>query len=420
MHIHHLPSRSVLSLCTTVVIALCAVGACRGGGAPGLPKEYTFSASLKITDYLPGAASASAPFSAQKGIAVHGTHVAAVWADDRTGNYDIYCAWSSDGGKSWGLNTRITDDDTAAWKFQPSIAVDPTGGLVVVWVDYRQDKRKIFFSRSTDYGATWSANVPVDDDAQGTAFKYDPVVAVDNAGVIYAAWSDNRNGNYDIFVSRSVDSGATWSTNVQVSSDPGSSDQEVPAMHIQGNRIYLVWRDSRNGPYQDLYFSSSADGISWSPEKRVSDTRGGVVIGRCSLSGSGSSLSLAWNDDRSGKREIYYIGSPDGGITWDNQAARVNADADGYKQDPFVLVDSAGTIFVTWWDERDDGGDIYLALSRDNGKTWVQEKKVNDDQVGSTQWYGTAAFDGSGNIYMIWEDYRNGSGKADIYFARGS
>jgi len=56
----------------------------------------------------------------------------------------------------------------------------------------------------------------------------------------------------------------------------------------------------------------------------------------------------------------------------------------------------------------------------DNGKTWVQEKKVNDDQVGSIQWYGTAAFDGSGNIYMIWEDYRNGSGKADIYFARGS
>ncbi|GAB4365264.1 MAG: hypothetical protein Kow00128_07630 [Deltaproteobacteria bacterium] len=393
---------------------------CGGSASSSPPRAYSFSQNIRVSDFSPGSASASTPFSGQRGIAVHGTRVTAIWTDTRSGGVsDIYSASSTDGGTTWGTNRKVSDDNTAE-KFQPTMTSDAGGNLYAAWVDLRGGQRKIMFSRSTDGGSTWSANARVDDDTSGS-FKFEPAIGIDNAGTCYVAWSDNRNGNYDIYISQSTDGGTTWSADVRVSDDPGSEEQGRVSMHIEGASVFLAWVDSRNGsPYRDVYFSCSTDGTTWTPNRKISDTTGGTVIGRCSLAGAGSRIALAWNDDRSGKREVYLITSADGGATWDNQAVRIHSDTPGEKQDPYLLVRPDGTAFVTWWDTRDDGGDIYFAYSLDGGKTWRNETRVNSDPTGVPQYYGTIALDDGGNIYIVWEDYRYDGSNGEVYFSRGT
>ncbi len=43
-------------------------------------------------------------------IAINGSVVHVVWSDERDGNYEIYYKRSTDGGVSWGADTRLTNN----------------------------------------------------------------------------------------------------------------------------------------------------------------------------------------------------------------------------------------------------------------------------------------------------------------------
>lgn len=79
---------------------------------------------------------------------------------------DVYFAFSDDGGMHWSSPVRVADDLAGADQFYQWLSVDAADGSVnLSWYDTRNDpaKRKtdIFFARSTDGGATFSANVRV-------------------------------------------------------------------------------------------------------------------------------------------------------------------------------------------------------------------------------------------------------------------
>ncbi|MBI4811526.1 MAG: hypothetical protein HY800_08855, partial [Ignavibacteriales bacterium] len=67
-------------------------------------------------------------------ISANGNVVHVVWRDDRDGNDEIYYKRSTDGGVSWGADTRLMND--SAFSALPSISV--SGSAVhVVWRDDR-------------------------------------------------------------------------------------------------------------------------------------------------------------------------------------------------------------------------------------------------------------------------------------------
>jgi hypothetical protein len=89
------------------------------------------------------------------------------------------------------------------------------------------------------------------------------------------AWQDQRNGNDDIYFSRSDDSGATWlQPNTFVTDDPETRVQlqRSPSIGLGcvgdcgdwGNRtqpvIYVAWEDWRDPAHPEIYVSSSRDG----------------------------------------------------------------------------------------------------------------------------------------------------------------
>jgi len=79
---------------------------------------------------------------------------------------DIFFAFSDDGGLHWSSPVRVADDVVGADQFYQWLSVDPTDGSVnISWYDTRNDsaKRKtdIYFTRSTNGGLSFSANVRV-------------------------------------------------------------------------------------------------------------------------------------------------------------------------------------------------------------------------------------------------------------------
>ncbi|MCK5057959.1 MAG: IPT/TIG domain-containing protein [Candidatus Aminicenantes bacterium] len=132
------------------------------------------------------------------------------------------------GGDSNALNFTINDNHTfyepgnisnnTDYSLYPAIAVDSSGNINVVWFDSTSSNNEIFFSRSTDNGATWSAAVNISFSSGVSSF---PAIAVDSSGNINVTWCNHTLGNDEIFFSRSTDNGSSRSAAVNISNNTG-------------------------------------------------------------------------------------------------------------------------------------------------------------------------------------------------------
>jgi hypothetical protein len=156
-------------------------------------------------------------------------------------------------------------------RLDPSVAADDWGNVYVAYVD-NGNGPNIYFTKSTDGGATFSPAIQVND-AASTGMANSPSIAVDRAGLsIGIIWTDGRNGpgESDIYYSVSTTGGATWSSNVRVNDDVGHASQSSPAL-AAGDRglMFAAWVDNRNGVDSDIYSAFSADGLSFGPNTMV-------------------------------------------------------------------------------------------------------------------------------------------------------
>ena len=121
------------------------------------------------------------------------------------------------------------------------------------------------FAKSTDGGATWTPPVRVNDILTGQHF-YSSIAA--SGGVISVIWYDSRNGQQpngaitglDVFYAESTNSGASFSTNVRVTStsfNPNTVEradfgntQIFMGDYIQvaasPGAVHAIWADNRD------------------------------------------------------------------------------------------------------------------------------------------------------------------------------
>ena len=136
------------------------------------------------------------------------------------------------------------------------------------------DIADINFVRSTDFGASWSAPLRVNDDAT-TTDQWMPAISVDNStGKIFISWFDSREDPSNnlltkIYAAVSSDGGLTFSGNTAVSNalfnpnnmvvgQPGGENYigDYHGISAIGNTAYVVWMDGRSnnlGSYTGYY-----------------------------------------------------------------------------------------------------------------------------------------------------------------------
>ena len=175
------------------------------------------------------------------------------------GSSPIMFSRSSDGGATFSQPKTISTGSPSGTPHNQGadIAVAPDGTVYVAYGAFQGGGNSAFngiaIVKSTDCGRKWSQPVFVgqynDPQAPGVAFRTPAFafVAVDdtNANVVYVAYQ-SLAGDYDIYVQRSTDAGATWGALVQVNADPGARHQIFPTIEVSHGALHVAWYDFRN------------------------------------------------------------------------------------------------------------------------------------------------------------------------------
>lgn len=197
---------------------------------------------------------------------------------------DIILSYSTDDGATWSapepLNSNATTD--SGDDGQARIATDGAGNWVVVWYtgdDFLADGTDVdvAYCRSTDNGATWTPPALLDPNGSSdSATDIRPDIATDRAGNWTIVWECGIDvlgvgTDSDIFISRSTDNGASWtspvSLNTNAASDSGS-DYDPEIMTDGMGEWVAVWSSTEvilgAGTDSDLFVSYSLDnGATW-------------------------------------------------------------------------------------------------------------------------------------------------------------
>lgn len=272
---------------------------------------------------------------------------------------------SMDQGRTWndgsGIGQNHPKDQDKEW-----ICSDPeNGNLYVTWTEFDKygskdtlDKSRILFSKSTNYGETWSDETPINqfdgdciDDDMTTEGA---VPAVGPDGQVYVAWSYDSK----IYFDRSKDYGNTWLKNDIVAVEHGGGWAfDIPGIG-RANGMPVTGVDLSNGSHNGRIYINYSDQING-----VNDT------------------------------DIWLIYSDDEGTTW-SSPKRVNNDESGKHQffNWMAIDQKTGYLYIVFYDRRnheDTNTDVYIAWSEDGGENFINKKiSITPFEPGSGIFFG--------------------------------
>jgi len=307
----------------------------------------------------------------------------------------------------------------------------------------------IFFSRSTDGGATWSALEVLNSNAasDGTSDDYFPVAMTDGNGTWVAVWDstaviDGGGTDYDILFSRSTDDGVTWSGPhlLDPTAISGTGSDQMPVLMTDGSGTWVtVWRSGEDfnsaGTDRDIFFSRSTDnGLTWSASQLIDSTAisgtGEDRLPSVMTDGKGTWVTV-WRssedfNDAGTDNDIFFSRSIDDGENWSASEVLNSANADSDHR-PVVMTDGNGTWVTAWFsnEDLDSAGtdpDIFFSRSTDGGLTWSGQQTLNSNAStdGSAEdWHPVLMTDGEGTWIAAW-NYWDGSTDYDLQFARST
>ena len=253
---------------------------------------------------------------------------------------------STDKGKTWSNGTAIGYDNTRI-QDKHWIGIHPeTGALAVTWTEFDayhsknpNDISRILFSKSTDFGETWTEPVKInefDGDCMDSDDTVEGAVPVfDKQGNIYVAWAYHNK----IYFDKSTDGGKTWlDKDIMIADQPEGWDINIPAI-FRANGMPVLGIDNSNGPHQGTLY------VNWSDQRNGTDNT-----------------------------DIFIAKSTDGGQTW-SKPKRVNTDqTQTHQYLTWMSVDPVtGYIYIMYYDRSrytNEQTDVTLSYSTDGGETF--------------------------------------------------
>jgi RHS repeat-associated protein len=251
----------------------------------------------------------------------------------------------------WSPGIRVNDDTGSTQQSAPDVAVAPDDTAHAVWRDARTDSTQdIFYARLAPNSAVWDTNQRVNDvttDQQGDAH-----IAVDQNGNAYAVWLDARNGRDDVYFSKRPAATGVWSANTRVNSVTTFSEQRAPSIAVSGSgEAIVVWyRKVGTNKFHIYSARLAAGGSTWSAEIKVTtDTAAAKDRPEVTIGSNGVAYAV-WMQPSTTNSDIWFASLPSGGSTW-SANSKINDDIGTTHQlDPQIGVDAAGNVLVIWVD----------------------------------------------------------------------
>jgi hypothetical protein len=366
----------------------------------------TFSAPKDISHHSSG----EAVFAPQIAVDRRGV-ISVVWEDDAAGGWEIFYSRSVDGGVRFSVPKVISNYAGAA--VDPQLVVDRQGRISVVWQTQGANSSDwdVWFTRSVDLGRTFSDPQALCDSGEICNW---PKIAVEPAGGVDVVWAQAlcADCEYDVLFSRSSGTGTGFSTPQHLS---GSAESLITVPELVVDRlgnIDVVWSKGQypSGPV-NVFLSRSTDHGTTFVSRSLSGDQGRSYFPQIAVDDRGN-INVFWLDDMLGG--IFFSRSVDGGTVFSTPKDVSTAPGSLHSATyPYAAVDSHGNLNLVWGDSVTRR--ILFSRSTDGGSTFSAPEEISDNS--NSAFFPQIAVDGSGNINVLWFD--EVTGIPDILFARG-
>jgi hypothetical protein len=283
-----------------------------------------------------------------------------VWEDLRSGNGDIYYVKLDAEGNKLTNDAKISND--SAVSTHPSVAVDDSDHIFIVWESIEAGSSELYFARLWYYSGniTFQENGLRVSDAD-PANSTEPEIDICADGSIALVWTDARDdagdGNLEIYYKRLGPTGIPLTSDIKVTSDIGISER--PQMDIDSDGyIHIVWYDFR-------------------------DSNSGLVI----------------------NHGVFYRKISPNGVSMTNETRITFASP---ASSPDVAVDTDGNIHVVFDDDRYAAFDIFYTLLDGNGTTIVDDRVISEKD-GNESRFPRIALSDSRVVDAVWQDLASGA-----------
>ena len=166
-----------------------------------------------------------------------GTKLTATWYRYDGSNWIVQAATSTDSGTTW-----TTHDLSAALQnaVDPQIVSSADGTkLAATWIRYDGSNYIVQAASSTDSGATWST--AIDLSAASSDASFTQIVSSADGTRLAATWSRIDGSNYIVQAASSTNSGATWSTAIDLSAASSAVPFPQIVSSADGTKLTATW-----------------------------------------------------------------------------------------------------------------------------------------------------------------------------------
>lgn len=217
----------------------------------------------------------------------------------------------------------------------PNIAAAPDGSLWVAWLSFVGDRDDVAIRHYKD--GKWQNLLWV----PGTSGdSWLPQVAVDAANRVWVVWSQQLNGNWDLYARRFDPQRQEWGRLERLTSDPLPDINPRLASDGKG-RFALVWQGFR-GKHSNI-FLKTFDGERWSEEIRVTSRAANDWEPAVAIDKSGA-VWVAYDSYKNGNYDVFLTrvagGKPGPEITV--------AATSRFEARATVAVDTQDRVWVAW------------------------------------------------------------------------
>jgi hypothetical protein len=248
-----------------------------------------------------------------------------------------------------------------------------------------------------------------------------PQVAVDTAGVVHMIYYKGDPGEGDLYYVRSRDGGATFSAPLAVNSGRGSA---VAAGNIRGGhlavgkngRVHVAW----NGSHQDdpagprghepmLYTRLNDAGTAFEPQRNLIRSAYGLDGGGALAADGAGNVYVFWHAPEPGKegegnRRVWVARSRDDGKTFEPERPAYDKPTGACGCCGLnAFADRKGTVYVLYRSATETvHRDIYLLVSSDKGQTF-QGEDISKWNIGACVMSSASFAESPAGVLGAWE-----------------
>ena len=344
------------------------------------------------------------------------------------------------GNGVWQTPLRISDGkllgEFAAAR-QPSIAIDSSDTVHIVWHDYRNNglaNVEIYYDFKTvggnfvdgDYRVTYTSS------GVGGDNSYSPVIAITpQSNVINMVWWDFY---YDGYIAESfglstddnvnLNHTGSYSLDSYLLTEAGGYASIYPSIAVDSNSaVHLVWSDvgsysfnnggityyrkmteltqlssSKSNSYMDILISNTSAGSTNPPRVAVDSTGKAYIV---------------WSDNRdANNREIYLTTVESDGLTKGEEVRLTSSALHSDNSD--IKIDSGDVPRIVWQDNKSGISQIYYAEYDKTNKILKNETQVSNSSSGAI--FPHIVLDKEDGVHICWQDNREGN--YDIFYCK--